>query len=198
LLRKLFFLVLTTLIAAGCTSSATYSYSNYAKEPDPRKHPYRIGVADSLSIQVWKDRELSTEVRVRPDGTVTMPLIGEVEAAGRTPTELRDEIKRRLERYVRDAIVTVSVSEPASYRFTVAGAVRAPGIYSPAYYVTVSEAIALAGGPDQFANADEVVLIRGGQGGKKRRIPIDYDAILEGDQPEQDIAILPGDTVYVP
>ena len=198
MLRKWIYLLMTSFTVAACGGSGTGTYSYYAKEPDPRQHAYRLGVADSLRVHVWKDRELSTEVQVRPDGTITMPLIGEVQAEGRTAVDLKNEIKKRLGKYVREAIVTVSVIEAASYRFTVAGAVRQPGIYSPQYFVTVSEAVTLAGGPDEFADADEVVIIRRNAEGKARRIPVDYDAILEGDAPQQDIAIIAGDTIFVP
>jgi polysaccharide export outer membrane protein len=156
-----------------------------------------VGVADTLAVSVWRDQELSTEATVRPDGTITLPLIGEVRAVGKTPDQLTKEIRERVGRFVKDAIVTVAVTEVNSYRFTVAGNVGHPGIFTSRYYVTVSQALALAGGPNRYAE-DEIVIVRKDPSGKIRRIPVDYDDVLEGDAPEQDLVILAGDNIYVP
>jgi polysaccharide export outer membrane protein len=183
----------------SCGASAASGYRHYGREYDPRRQPYVIGVGDALHVGVWQEKDLSADVNVRPDGTVTLPLVGEVRAAGRTTAQLRDDVRQRLLQYVKTAIVTVAVTTVASYRFTVAGNVAQTGIFNPAYYVTVSEAIAMAGGPNEYADADSVVIIRADPGGGKlRRIPVDYEAILEGDRPDQNIVILAGDTVFVP
>jgi polysaccharide export outer membrane protein len=184
----------------GCAGSGSAaSYPHFNREADPRNQPYVIGIGDRLEINVWKDEELSTEAFVRPDGTVTVPLIGDVAASGRSPEDLRKEIKQRLDRYVKDAIVTVAVTEVNSYSFTVTGNVSHPGVFTNRAWVTVSEAIALAGGPNRYGDSSEVVIIRRDKPkAEPRRIPIDYEAILEGDAPQQDIVILPGDTIYIP
>jgi polysaccharide biosynthesis/export protein len=182
----------------GCGGSKAASYPYFDKEPDPRNQPYTIGAGDRLAITVWKDDELSTVAFVRPDGTVTVPLVGDIAAAGRTPDDLRKEIKQRLDRYVKEPIVTVAVTEVNSYSFTVTGNVSAPGVFTNRNWVTVSEAIALAGGPSRYGDARDVVIIRKQKAKPPRRIPIDYEAILEGDAPQQDIVILPGDTIYIP
>ena len=98
---------------------------------------------------------------------------------------------------VKDASVTVSIVEINSYRFTVAGNVEHPGLFSARYYLTVSEALALAGGPNRYADTDEVMIVRQ-LNGSLLRIPINYDDILSGRSPEQDIVILAGDSVRVP
>lgn len=165
---------------------------------DPRQSAYRIGVSDVIRVTVWKDPSLSTDTTVRPDGKITVPLIGELEAGGRTAAEVQEQLVRRLAAFVKDAIVTVAVVEVNSYRFTVAGNVERPGMFTPRYYVTVSEAIALAGGPNRFGSTDETVVIRPRLGAPPVRIPIDYDRILTGERPEADIVIRPGDTVLVP
>jgi len=195
-IKKLVLGALLLIAVVGCASTAS-RYPYYAREYDPRKHPYVIGVADVLQINVWKDESLSTEARVRPDGTITVPLVGEVKAAGRTTADLRDEIRNRLTQYVKQAVVTVAVTEVNSYAFTVAGNVGQPGVYSSRRFVTVSEAIALAGGPNRYATPKDIEIIRN-ESAKQRRIPIDYNEILEGDRPEMDIAVLAGDTIYVP
>lgn len=111
---------------------------------------------------------------------------------------VQDEVAQRLAAYVKDAVVTVAVAEVNSYHFTVAGNVEHGGMFTPRYYVTVSEAIALAGGPTRFASPGDVVVIRRPDGRGMHRVPVDYDKILSGKRPDQDIVILAGDTVLVP
>ncbi len=187
--------------ASGCrahtaSAEARALYAEAARH-DPRGKPYVIGVADVVRVGVWKDESLSADAIVRPDGTITMPLVGELLAAGRTAAGLQRDAATRLAALVKDASVTVSVVEINSYRFTVAGNVEHPGLFSARYYLTVSEALALAGGPNRYAETDEVVIVRW-TGGKLVRIPINYDDILSGKSPEQDIVILAGDSVRVP
>jgi polysaccharide export outer membrane protein len=124
--------------------------------------------------------------------------MGELHVAGLTPAKVQAEVVRSLAGYLKDAVVTVAVVEVNSYRFTVAGSVERRGMFTPRYYVTVSEAIALAGGPTRYASTSDVVVIRALGGGRTRRIPIDYDKILSGKRAGQDIVILAGDTVLVP
>ena len=129
-----------------------------------------------------------------------MPLLGEIHAAGRSPSDLQTEIAQKLTTYVKDesATVTVAVATISSYRFLVLGNVDRGGTFTANHYTTVTEAIALAGGPNRFADPESVIIIRPVPGGQPRRIPIDYTAILSGTHPEEDLALLPGDTVYVP
>lgn len=192
-------LSLLSALPLACAGGKAANYPYFDRERDPRTQPYVIGVGDRLAVSVWRDDELSTEAFVRPDGTVTVPLIGDVKAAGRTPDDLRAEIKQRLDKYVKDPIVTVAVTEVNSYSFTVTGNVANPGVFSNRSWVTVSEAISLAGGPSRYGDPSEVVVIRRDKPkATPRRIPIDYEAILEGDAPNQDIVVLPGDTIYIP
>ncbi|HEX3596231.1 MAG TPA: polysaccharide biosynthesis/export family protein [Polyangiaceae bacterium] len=185
--------------AVGCAPHAQYSDAFYAQaaRDDPRRRPYEIGIADVVRITVWKDPNLSTDASVRPDGTVTMPLAGEFRAAGRTAAELQKDISTRLESYVKDAVVTVALIEVNSYRFTVAGNVEHPGMFTSRYYVTVSEALALAGGPNRYASTSDVVLVRS-TNGHRQRVAIDYDKILSGDRPDEDVVVLAGDAIQVP
>jgi polysaccharide biosynthesis/export protein len=183
---------------AGCPTPQPYF--NYAAEPDPRKNGFLLGPSDVLKVNVWHNPDLSGDAVVRPDGTITLPLVGDIAAAGRTPVDVRNEITMRLKAYIKDdsAIVTVAVSSVNSYRFVVSGNVEKPGSYNANHYASVSEAITLAGGPNRFASPEQAVIIRTGPDGKVRRIPVDNAAILSGKHPEQDLVILPGDTVYVP
>lgn len=190
-------LLAAALLLSACGGRIRH---DYAKEPDPRRSEYVIGVPDHLSIQVWKNPDLSKEVIVRPDGTITMPLIGDLKADGKTPSQLRDEITRQLSKFVRDegAVVTVAVAVVNSYAFTVSGNVERAGIFTSQKYVTVMEAIQLAGGPNRFASPGGTTLIRRDATGKARTIPIDYPAVLDGRTPEANLVLLAGDQLHVP
>ena len=174
---------------------------NYSQEPNPRKSEFVIGVSDELLITVWRKPELTTTATVRPDGTVTMALIGDVVAAGKTPSQLKQEIQRRIAEFVRldaSTTITIAVTGVNSYRFTVSGEVGQPGIHTSKVYVTVAEAIALAGGFTRFAKRDDIVLMRRNQAGVVRRIPIAYSLIANGEYPEMNLVVLSGDSIFVP
>jgi len=185
------------LLLAGCAARVPSASYVEAARSDPRRQPYVIGPSDVVRITVWKDPALSTEAVVRPDGTITLPAAGEMRAAGRNAADLQKEARERVAALVNDPVVTVSVVEVNSYRFTVAGNVEHPGLFTSRYYLTISEAIALAGGPNRYASTSEVVVVRAGARGLER-IRIDYDGILSGKSPEQDIVLLAGDAVRVP
>jgi polysaccharide export outer membrane protein len=198
---RAFFVVSTSVwfmvMASSCASSRGFEYG---KEPDPRSLEYVVGPADQLRINVWRDNELSLELRVRPDGTITLPLVGDIKAAGRTPSQIRDEISTQLTKYVKSetAKVTVAVLAVNSYKFSVAGNVEHPGLFTSPYFVTVLEAMAMAGGPNRFAAPDRSVIVRTYSPGSTRQIPIDYDTLKNGERPEQNIVVLSGDTIFVP
>jgi polysaccharide export outer membrane protein len=184
------------LVVCACTG-INYDYS---REPDPRKKEYVIGVTDKIHVNVWKNSELSTEGTVRPDGTITMPLIGDVHAAGRTASQLTDEIARRLKSFVKEEStpVSVAITDVNSYRFTVSGNVEKPSIVQLKYYATVAEAIAQAGGLNKFASPHKIVILRQQPNGGIRKVPIDFDRISRGDHPEENIVVLANDTIFVP
>jgi polysaccharide biosynthesis/export protein len=192
-----YFLLLCLAACGG--ASVRYDY-DYSKEPDPRHKEYVIGIADHLAIKVWKNGDLSTEVIVRPDGTITLPLLGDLQAVGRTPTELKADIQKLLANYIRDesAVVTVAVTAVLSYSFTVSGNVEHPGVFGSPKYVTVLDAVQLAGGLNRYASPEKTEVVRVDKQGKQRRIPINFTAIQTGQQPEANIALMPGDQVYVP
>jgi polysaccharide biosynthesis/export protein len=184
------------LLAGACGARAPATATANSRD-DPRAQPYLIGPSDVIRITVWKNPELSTEAVVRPDGTVTMPVVGELRASGRTAADLQQEATTRARALVNDAVVTVAIVEVNSYRFTVAGNVEHPGLFTSRYYLTVSDAIALAGGPNRYASTNDVTIVRNGAAGKER-IRVDYDGILAGKTPEQDVVLHAGDAVRVP
>lgn len=189
--------LLLCLVLAACVPNYNY---NYKGEPDPRNQDYVLGVSDTIRINVWKSAELSTDATIRPDGTVTMPLVGDIKAAGKTTKDLQGEIVRRLGAFLRaeENPVTIAVTNVNSYRFTISGNVEKPGTYTAKRYLTVSDALAEAGGPNKFASADKIVIVRTGPDGTQRRIPIALSRILTGARPDMDIVILSGDRIIVP
>ncbi len=173
---------------------------DYSKEVDPRVSEYVVGVDDGLNINVWKNEQLSTSVVVRPDGTITMPLVGDLVARGKTPSQLRKEIAKRLAEYVKlgASEITVAVTQVNSYRFTVSGEVVRAGMVQSRQYLTVADAIAQAGGFTRFAERNKITLSRRDADGTIRRIPIAFDFIEDGSHPEMNIVMLAGDSLYVP
>jgi polysaccharide export outer membrane protein len=187
---------LLLVLAAACATQSSY---DYAHEPDPRSAEFPIGPGDRLLINVWRDQELTTDTRVRPDGAITVPLVGDVRAAGRTASQIRDEIQQKLTAFMKTetAKVTVIVAEVRSYYFTVSGNVERPGLYRATSYVTVLEAVAMAGEPNRYAVLDRLTLLRHDHSGM-RRIPIDYEVLRKGERMEQNIVVLAGDNIVVP
>jgi polysaccharide export outer membrane protein len=188
------------VLAAACGS--TLPNYDYSKEPDPRTREVVLGVGDSVSINVWENKDFNTDATIRPDGTITMPLIGDIKAVGETPSSLKAKIKSRLGDYVKissGSEITVAVKAYRSYRFTIQGEVTHAGIFTAEQYVTVADAMALAGGPSKFAKRNEITLLRRDpKTGDVRRIPLDYDLIASGKRQDMNIYVLTGDTIWVP
>jgi polysaccharide export outer membrane protein len=189
-------LLLGSLAQIGC-GPAIYDTYAYGKEYDPRKHEYVIGVTDVISIQVYKSPDLSLGgAIVRPDGVVTIPLVGDVVVAGKTPSQVREDLKKRFSEFVKEATVNVTVSGFNSYRFIVSGQVNKSGSFSQKYYISVSEAVAMAGGPNKFAG-DQIVIYRADKDGHIREIPVSFKLIMSGKRPDMDVAIVAGDSVVM-
>jgi polysaccharide export outer membrane protein len=176
---------------------------DYASEPDPRNKEVTLGVGDVVAINVWGEgnQGLNTEATIRPDGTITMPLVGDLKAGGETPTALKATIKAKLGDFVKvqGTEITVALKNWRSYRFTVQGEVVKTGVFTTDQFVTVADALALAGGPTRFARRDGIVLMRTDPKTKQtRRIPFDYDLLASGKRMDMNIFVLPGDTIFVP
>jgi polysaccharide export outer membrane protein len=191
-------IVLLLVVACGPKS---YDYP-YDKEPDPRNKELILGVGDVVGIHVWGNEGVNTDATIRPDGTITMPLVGDIKAAGRTPSELREAIKAQLQNFLKLTAgneVTVAVRNWKSYRFTLDGEVSKAGVYNPDHYVTVDDAIAMAGGLTRFAKRSDIILFRfNPKTGEIRQIPLDYDLLASGKRIDMNIYVLPNDRIYVP
>ena len=157
---------------------------------------YVIGADDTLHISVWKEPDLSETLPVRPDGKISMPLLGDVAAAGMTPTALGDSITVKLKKFIADPRVTVVVTAMNSRRVFVSGEVTHPGAMPLLPHMTVLQALASAGFT-QFAKLKDVYLLRN-VNGTQTKIPFNYKDVVKGKHPEQNIALQPGDTVVVP
>lgn len=194
-------IVLLLVVLAGCPKPVPFH--DYAKEPDPRATELILGVGDVVAINVWENKEFNTEATIRPDGTITMPLIGDLKAAGETPSSLKKQIKTQLADYVKQApgteLVTIAVKAWRSYKFTIQGEVARPGVYSSEGFVTVADAIAMAGGVSRFAKQSEIKIFRPDPVAKKpRQIPLDYGQITSGKRLDMNIWIMAGDVISVP
>ena len=158
---------------------------------------YVIGQGDLLEVFVWRNEQLSRQVTVRPDGKISLPLVQDLQAEGLTVLQLKDQITRRLKQYVQNPTVTVIISQIGSYRISVLGKVAAPGVYSINTRTTLLEAISLAGGFTEWANKRKITLIRN-EGGRNKKFRINYNKIVSGKDPSQNIILQRGDTIVVP
>jgi len=160
--------------------------------------PYRIGGGDILGIEVWKEPEASAPaVAVRPDGSVSLPIIGEVRAAGLTPHELEEALKTRYAQYLRVAGVVVTVKEIHSQKVYVIGEVKKEGPLRLEGPMTVLQALAEVGGVTDYANSKKIYVLRT-DGGEKKILHFDYKAVLHGQKMDGNIMLAPGDTIVVP
>ena len=157
---------------------------------------FRIGPEDVLDVQVWKNAELSRIVPVRPDGMISLPLVNDIQAAGLTPTDLRQQITQRLAEFVPSPEVSVIVREVHSVKVAVLGAVRMPGHYEVKSPATVLEMIARAQGLTEFADRGRIVILRQ-NGAATTRIPFNYRKVAEGSE-QDNFSVRPGDIIVVP
>jgi polysaccharide biosynthesis/export protein len=170
-----------------------------AQPPAPQAPPdYRIGPDDVLAIVFWREKDLSAEVVVRPDGMITLPLISDVYATGLTPEELRVKVQEAAGRYVTDPNATVIVRQINSRRVFITGQVQKPGPYPLTAQTTVLQALSMAGGLGDFAKQDRIVVMRTTPDGRTQTYRFNYKDIMRGRRLEQNILLQPGDTVMVP
>lgn len=158
---------------------------------------YIIGPGDQLGIEVWKDAALTRVVTVLPDGKISFPLIGELEAGGKTVAQLKKEIEEKIARYVPDSTTTVEVRQMNSLHIYVLGRVNAPGRTILNSNVNVLQALAIAGGPNTFANRTRIRIFRQ-EGGKTLSFPFNYDDVTAGKELQMNIELKRGDVIFVP
>ena len=157
---------------------------------------YVIGVEDVLNVVFWKDKELSAEVLVRPDGKISLPMLNDVPAAGMTPEQLATAVQQAAAKFVRDPGATVIVKEIRSRKVYVIGEVAKPGTFPLASEMNVIQIIAEAGGFLESANKSNVVVVRN-ENGQERRYKVNYNEVVRGKNVGQNIRLLPGDTILI-
>ncbi len=200
-MRKLLWVtqLIMLLVLAGCSSSKPSDMPPLSEAG--LLSEYRIGVGDSIQINVWRNPELSLSVPVRPDGKVSMPLIGDILAANRTATELSAAITKDLASYVRNPQVTVIVSNPSSSDFQrrvrITGAVKAPQSIPYREGMTVLDLVLMAGGPNEFASANNAKLYRR-INGEVKVYRIRLDNLMSAGDVETNYDLQPSDIVSVP
>jgi polysaccharide biosynthesis/export protein len=154
---------------------------------------YKVESPDTLSVRVWHEQDFSGVYSVHPDGKITLPLIGDVQAGGRSPVEIEKTLKEALAKYVVNPLVTVTVQDVLSKRYYMDGEINRPGEYSLVSPTTVLEAISKAGGLAGFANPKKIYILRGDQ-----RIAFNYKDVIHGKHLEQNIQLQPGDHIVTP
>lgn len=169
----------------------TEDASPAAAPVDPRT--YIIGVQDVINVRVWRERDLSGDFVVRPDGRISLPLAGEIEADGITPNQLKTRIVEALSNYMNRPEVTLEVRRVNSKRYFISGEINRPGAFTVISPITVLEAISNAGGLKDFANSKKIVIMRGNE-----RLKFNYKEVIKGKNMEQNIFLQPGDHIIVP
>lgn len=187
-------------VPAKITNSATgaISHSSAPAPHDMATDDYIIGSDDVLAINVWKEPDLSRTVPVRPDGKITLPLVGDIGASGNTPKQLQTNIEQDLSKYISKPAVTVIVQEAKSHKFNIVGQVQKPGTYLLTAPMTVLDAIALAGGFRDWAKVKSIYVLRADANGARAKLAFNYKKVIKGNDIEQNIQLRTGDTVVVP
>ena len=188
---------------SGAKESATATPLPPTNTPASRVSPvksdsYDIGVGDGLGINVWKEPELSKNVPVRPDGMITLPLVGEIKAAGLTPVQLQEQITASLAKVMSDPQVVVVVEAVNSLSFNIMGNVFKPGYYPLARPITMLDAIALSGGFRDFAKEKKIYILRTAPDGTQLKLHFNYKQVIKGQKMSQNIMVEPRDTIVVP
>ncbi len=192
------------VLAAGSTQGANPPAVRHGVEGAEKSSltvtpDYIMGPEDVLEITVWKNADLSKQVQVRPDGRISLPLIGDVSAVGRTAAQLTEEISARLKSYMENPTVSILVKEVNSYQIYVLGEVNAPGKYPLKSKTTLLQAITIAHGFTQVAARNKIVVFRFGKDGEGlNKIKASYDDIVLRDGSDQNIELKPGDQIVVP
>lgn len=190
-----FITLLTACLSGNDDTAFSPEDGSYSSAPGE----YKIGASDDISISVWDNEHLDRSLTVRPDGMITIPLMGELYVIGMTPSELQDRVEEGLAEYINviDGQVSVVVDDVHSYTVSVLGNVRDPGRIEFKSQVTILDALAAAGGFTEFASTSKILVIRDTQDGEKR-VRFDYNEVLDSGNNSSRLVLLPGDVVLVP
>ncbi len=190
-------LLAACLGVAGCVHTEDPVRPAAVRLGFPVTEEYRIGPADVLQISVWKNETISRTVPVRPDGMISLPLVNDVQAAGLTPAQLRDVLKKKLTAYLPSPEVSVIVMEMHSFSVSVLGEVKTAGRYPFASRVTVLDVLARAGGVTEFASPSDILVLRP-NGNGMTRIPFNLRRVIASPEKNGNFFVQPGDIIVVP
>jgi polysaccharide biosynthesis/export protein len=192
--RVLFALLVCALVSPGFAEDPKVG----ASQPAPAALPgYRLEPGDIITVSVWKETDLQTDVLVRPDGAFSFPLAGDVNAVGKTVEEVRTVLVDRLKRYIPSPVVTVAVKQINGNQIYVVGRVNKAGAFPLLSPLDVMQAIALAGGATPFAAINDIVILRR-QNGQQQALHFHYSDVARGRDLSQNVLLQTGDTVVVP
>jgi polysaccharide export outer membrane protein len=195
--KTLIALILLALTLGVAAQEQKTEESKLPSVPADRNNAYIIGESDLLSINVWHEPELTRVVPVRTDGKITLPLIGELQASGKTVQQLRDTIAAQLAHFLEAPEVTVIVQEPRSQFFTIVGKVAKPGSYPLGQRLTVIDGLALGGGFKDFAKVNKIHVVRTHRDGRIEQLGFDYKRAVGGDV-NQNFVLESHDMIIVP
>ena len=185
-MKKILALLLLSLVIGAASSPALAAEA-----------PYTVIAGDVLQITVWKEDGMDREVLVLPDGSITFPLVGTVQAQGQTLSQVQDTVKKKLKKLIPDASVTVTVKAALGHSVNVIGQVAKPGEFVISHSMTAMQALSQAGGLTPYASEGDIIILRH-ENGKEISIELPYDDIASGDDLEKDITLNPGDVIVVP
>jgi len=195
-------MALSTTLSAQTPAPSTAAPVAVPAPPAPKAVTlplgYVIGPEDVLSIVYWRDKDMTVDVTVRPDGMISLPLLNDIQAAGLTPAELRERLTGESKRYLEDPTVTVVIKQMNSRKVFVVGEVGKPGPYLLTAPTTVLQLLATVGGLREYADGKKIVIVRSGSDGKQTTFRFNYKDVLSGKNLRQNIELMPGDTVVVP
>jgi polysaccharide export outer membrane protein len=158
---------------------------------DPKS--YQIGPGDILNVKIWKEADISGTYQVRPDGKITLPLIGDIQAGDLTPLQLTEQLTKALSEFINKPEVTVAIQAVLSKKFYITGEINRPGAYALIVPITILEALSNSGGFREFANKKKIVIMRGAQ-----RLKFNYNDVIKGKNLDTNIFLQDGDHIYVP
>ncbi len=206
MIRNCHWIVIVALfaLAAPMRAQTSASSADAAKNTSQASHvaatkdpSYVIGAQDVLAIDVWKEKELTRTVEVRPDGKISLPLLNDIQASGLTPMQLAANITEGLKKFITDPQVTVMVTQINSQRVYILGEVTHPGAFPLLPGMNVLQALSSAGGFTMFANTKKIYVLRQ-QDGKQKKFAFNYKDVLSGKHTDQNIVLRAGDQIVVP
>jgi polysaccharide export outer membrane protein len=185
-------------LCAGAAALSIFAAPAGAQQNTFKDAPYTVKPGDTLTVSVWKEPDLSGPVLVRPDGTFSIPLVGQIDGRDKTVTQLQQIVAQRLHKYISDPVVTVSVQDVKGNKIYVIGQVAKPGEFVVNPRVDVMQALSMAGGTTPFASLGNIMILRRVENGKQEAIPFHYKQVAGGHDLQQNITLQAGDVVVVP